>query len=764
MRFRGCDAALSHALSAALACALVLITHVGVANAAAPRYGRASDARASTRVLDTPVVCPVIDDAYVDAFYGGFNSGELRVGTHFVSDDPYPWSTVIKVDLSPLAGQYVGSAVLKLYVVWTEGDPAVCFFNVSSESCEWDEETIAWDTEYQCLENSWSSYPIQQGPDCWEYDVTCRVNEAIAEGESDVTFKLVSSWEPPPGTCISARSRDAASWVFHSKESSFGQRPQVEAVPGATVASAWQEQAESPQSLHTVCAVNTDVVWAGGEMGTIRLTTDGGSTWQDRSIPTSRSVVSLHAFDALSCVAAAVVPDPSEVWRTSNGGQSWTLVASPSTYVNGVHFFNAQNGWLVADPYGGTFTILLTSDGGQTWHPAPTAPPAGAGIWGLERSFTWVGQSIGMFGTTSGSIWRTSNGGGAWQSIATGAGDVYAVAVNADGIGFAGGGYGDPMGALARTDDYGASWHLVQSPTSGSPFYDLLWVENTNNIWAASQSCGAGHTQRSTNAGSCWVVYALGSQSSFVWDLDLADANTGWAAGHDWNDGHGRIWKFTSGGAQENPALPDSGDAGGWAFDGAESGTWFDPPVVPGYRYTMTSASLFEAILDFPTGFDAPFTVTVGDTPLGEFSPGDVVSLGGVSEFTITGIQPMVDAEDAAAFPIKLAFDTPTADFVMAPLEAADIGPADMTPMLRTRAAPNPSRHGVALRFATTAPGPVKLEVFDTAGRLVRTVLEAFSERGTHNYVWDGRGRERCGRCARRVLLRHHRRGRDGFG
>ena len=47
----------------------------------------------------------------------------------------------------------------------------------------------------------------------------------------------------------------------------------------------------------------------------------------------------------------------------------------------------------------------------------------------------------------------------------------------------------------------------------------------------------------------------------------------------------------------------------------------------------------------------------------------------GVSSFEITGIDPMFDPTDVEAFPIELAFNTPTADFIAAP-----IGPAVPAP------------------------------------------------------------------------------------
>lgn len=133
------------------------------------------------------------------------------------------------------------------------------------------------------------------------------------------------------------------------------------------------------------------------------------------------------------------------------------------------------------------------------------------------------------------------------------------------------------------------------------------------------------------------------------------------------------------GNTQDNPFLPDRiGDNGGiWWFDRVPSRRWFDPPTTFGFGYEMESDSLFASILDFPTGFDAPFTVSVGDEVLGQFLPGQTTSfidiLGeGVSHFTVTGISPTVDSSDPTAFPLKLAFDTDYASFQMYAIEAPD--------------------------------------------------------------------------------------------
>lgn len=123
---------------------------------------------------------------------------------------------------------------------------------------------------------------------------------------------------------------------------------------------------------------------------------------------------------------------------------------------------------------------------------------------------------------------------------------------------------------------------------------------------------------------------------------------------------------------QDVPSLPSLlGPNGEFIFDDAVSGLWFDPPFVPGFRYTMLGDSLFTQILDFPVDFASDFEVVVDGVSLGSFGPGESVDFvalmgDGVNEFTVQGIEPLVDAADATAFPLQLAFNTATADFMMA--------------------------------------------------------------------------------------------------
>jgi hypothetical protein len=131
------------------------------------------------------------------------------------------------------------------------------------------------------------------------------------------------------------------------------------------------------------------------------------------------------------------------------------------------------------------------------------------------------------------------------------------------------------------------------------------------------------------------------------------------------------------GSSQQNPIMPDVTRPGLWSFFDVPTDRYIDPPTAYGFRYEMTSDSLFTQILDFPTGFNTPFTVLVKNVLLGEFTVGNSVNFSnyskllgnllvggsGVKEFSVTGLN--VDPTNPAAFPIKLEFNTPKANLNM---------------------------------------------------------------------------------------------------
>ncbi|MBU8869276.1 MAG: S8 family serine peptidase [Gemmatimonadales bacterium] len=52
---------------------------------------------------------------------------------------------------------------------------------------------------------------------------------------------------------------------------------------------------------------------------------------------------------------------------------------------------------------------------------------------------------------------------------------------------------------------------------------------------------------------------------------------------------------------------------------------------------------------------------------------------------------------------------------------------------------PNPFNPRTILHFSTSQPGPVRVEIFDIRGRLVRGLVDEYQSAGGHEVVWDGR-------------------------
>ena len=53
--------------------------------------------------------------------------------------------------------------------------------------------------------------------------------------------------------------------------------------------------------------------------------------------------------------------------------------------------------------------------------------------------------------------------------------------------------------------------------------------------------------------------------------------------------------------------------------------------------------------------------------------------------------------------------------------------------------APNPFNGGTTISYEMDTPGRVRLRIFDTAGRLVRTVADGYTQAGSHQALWNGR-------------------------
>jgi photosystem II stability/assembly factor-like uncharacterized protein len=121
----------------------------------------------------------------------------------------------------------------------------------------------------------------------------------------------------------------------------------------------------------------------------------------------------VHAFDGGNVLAMSAGPGPaSQLWRTRDGGKAWTQVfanTDPAGFWDAIVFVDRKRGFILGDPTGGRFTVLVTEDGGETWNRvAETAVPiaaAGEGAFAASNGCLAVGPKGEVAFCTGGAAW-----------------------------------------------------------------------------------------------------------------------------------------------------------------------------------------------------------------------------------------------------------------------------------------------------------------------------------------------------------------------
>ncbi|MDQ1725136.1 MAG: hypothetical protein QOG52_2164 [Frankiaceae bacterium] len=108
---------------------------------------------------------------------------------------------------------------------------------------------------------------------------------------------------------------------------------------------------------------------AGGKQ--LLVSTDKGRGWRAVKLPSKKTRIRQAAFVSRS--AGFLLDTAGRVWRTANGGRSWTQSLSAGTSnVTGMTFGSATSGYLSIGGFGGDSAnayVLHTVDGGRSWRP-----------------------------------------------------------------------------------------------------------------------------------------------------------------------------------------------------------------------------------------------------------------------------------------------------------------------------------------------------------------------------------------------------------
>ena len=308
--------------------------------------------------------------------------------------------------------------------------------------------------------------------------------------------------------------------------------------------------------LQAVSPVSELVAWASGVGGTYAVTTDGGERWRSGVVPGADSL-EFRDVEGVSERAAYLLAagpgDRSRIYKTEDGGESWSLQFTSrdtSAFYDCFAFWDERRGFTMSDAVGGRFPVVRAADGESWTDIGERLPPAQDGEGAFAASGTCtatVGDRHGWISTGAAArarVLTTSDGGETWRAYETpivqgsstsggasvefrdtlhgvlGGGDIAAPDSFADNV--------------ARSGDGGRTWRLATRTPFPGAIYGLAYVPGGEGRTVVAT--GPSGAAWSADEGDRWSV--LEGTKDF-WAVGFASPKAGWLVGTE-----GRILKI----------------------------------------------------------------------------------------------------------------------------------------------------------------------------------------------------------------------------
>ncbi len=163
-------------------------------------------------------------------------------------------------------------------------------------------------------------------------------------------------------------------------------------------------------SMRGLSVVSDSVAWVSGSGGYVGKTLDGGKTWQWIQ-PKGYEKLDFRDIEAFDQLKAIIVNagSPAFILSTIDGGKSWREVyknVDSAIFLDGMGFWNAQEGIIFGDPIKNKMQLLKTTDGGLTWQDISSKLKEELKVG--EAGFAASGTTIRT--TNDGKVWIASGG------------------------------------------------------------------------------------------------------------------------------------------------------------------------------------------------------------------------------------------------------------------------------------------------------------------------------------------------------------------
>jgi photosystem II stability/assembly factor-like uncharacterized protein len=280
----------------------------------------------------------------------------------------------------------------------------------------------------------------------------------------------------------------------------------------------------------------TGIAAAGGYYAhpKVFMSTNSGVNWAD--ITGNMSGVELGCVWAVdsNLIFAGDVGAPgynggnAKVWKTTNGGQNWSVIFSTGGnhgYFNGIVFSrtNPTVGIAMSDPaYSNDhYYLAKTTDGGNTWFTQTSTPVGDAGFFGSIICIDDQFYGFGVNGAPPRVIF-TTDGGNSWNTKTAGlqSTQVSGFAFSSDKTTGLISNSSVPM--ISRSTDDGSSWSTFSTslPVTSNYISRLIWVYGTDQCYMTAQFGTSGCVGKSMDGGVTWTIMNTDNISDLV-DINL---------------------------------------------------------------------------------------------------------------------------------------------------------------------------------------------------------------------------------------------------
>jgi len=387
-------------------------------------------------------------------------------------------------------------------------------------------------------------------------------------------------------------------------------------------------------------------------------------------------------------------------------------------------------------------SFLRSVNGGKTWRLDSVDAPNGYGLSGISPidANTCYTAMFNSFAGLGGGIFKTTDGGDTWKQIEPG--KLFGETSFPDIVYFFDGQHGVTVGdddqidssrlEIYTTSDAGKTWQRVPDknlpPTQGYAFSSNFnsYAVFKNRLWViAGDTYGNNYIYRSDDFGQHWQQFPY-TLATPIYDFAFSDNQNGLGVSLDFGFGTTEIE----------------------THDGGK--TWADK------NFTGYPMGLFITVI--PSTHTFVSTMPYGVAPVtGSSYSNDfgatwklIDSSSDFSPFAVAFLNPLIgwcgraDSPDPNGGMYKWKYNFSLGNNVIAADEArvlsdnAIAGTKNNTTSLSVY--PNPVSNAATISFTLPQTQKVSIQVFDGAGKLIKTIADTQMDAGVHQLTWDAAG------------------------